>query len=65
MQFLQPVLNDGFVLAGYLASDPLTVRSEAEADHAPPSALAVPVPVRVSTWGVMLEEDPVLAPAAS
>jgi hypothetical protein len=44
----QPVLNHGLGLAGDLASDPLPVWAEPEADRAAPSALAVPVPVAVT-----------------
>ena len=67
MKFLQPVLDNGFVLAGDLASDPLPVWTESEADDAPPPPLAVPVPFAVTARdvGVVLKEDPVLAPATS
>ena len=65
VQRLQPVLDDRFGFAGDLAPDSLPVRAEAEADHAPPPARAVPVPVAVPARAVVLEEDPVLAPAAS
>ena len=62
---LEPVLDDGFGLAGDFAPDPLAVCVESEADHSPPPALAVPVPVAVTAGRIVLEEDPVFAPAAS
>src|SRR5437763_792951 len=40
VQRLEPVLDDGFGLAGDLAPDPLAVRVESEADHSPPAAIA-------------------------
>jgi len=64
MQHLEPVLDDGLGLAGELAPDPLAVGAEPEADRAAPAALAVPVPRAVAAGGVVLEEDPVLAPTA-
>jgi hypothetical protein len=65
MQLLQPVLDDGLGRAGDLAPDPLPVRAEPEADHAPSPSLAVPVPAEITAGGNVFEEDPVLAPAAS
>jgi len=63
VQRLEPVLDHGLGLAGDLAPDPLPVWTEPEADDAAPPALAVPVPVAVAARSVVLEEDPVLAPA--
>ena len=65
VQPLEPVLDDGLGLAGDLAPDPPAVRVESEADHSPPAAVAVPVPVAVTARRIMLEEDPVFAPSAS
>jgi len=62
---LQPVLDDRLGLAGDLAPDSLPVRAEAETDHTTPPALAVPVALAVPARAIMLEEDPVLTPAAS
>lgn len=62
---LEPVLDDRFGVAGDLASDPFAVWTESEADHSPPPALAMPVPVVVTARAIVLEEDPVLAPATS
>jgi hypothetical protein len=64
MKRAQPVLDDGPGFAGDLAPDAFPVGPESEADHAPPAALAVPVPFAVAAGGGVLEEDPVLAPAA-
>ena len=62
---LEPVLDDGLGLAGDLAPDPFAVGVVSEADHSPPAAVAVPVPVAVTARRIMLEEDPVFAPSAS
>src|SRR5580693_8173505 len=62
---LEPVLDRGLGLAGDLAPDPPPVRTEPEADYTAPPALAVSVPVAVTARSVVLEEDPVFAPAAS
>src|SRR5580693_6520198 len=62
---LEPVLDCGLGLAGDLAPDPPPIWTKPEADHAAPPALAVPVPVAVTARSVVLEEDPVFAPAAS
>ena len=62
---LEPVLDDRLGLAGDFAPDPLAVRVVPEADHSPPAAVAVPVPVAVAARRIMLEEDPVFAPSAS
>jgi len=64
VQRFEPVLDDGLGFAGDLAPDPPAVRAESQADHAPPPAFAVPVPIAVTARNVMLEEDSVLAPAA-
>jgi hypothetical protein len=61
----QPVLDRGLGLAGDLAPDPSPFWAKPEADYAAPSAFAVPVPVAVTARSVVLEEDPVFAPAAS
>jgi hypothetical protein len=65
VQRFQPVLDRDLGLTGDLAPDPLPVWTEPEADDAAPAALTVPVPAVVAARGVVLEEDPVLAPAAS
>jgi hypothetical protein len=61
---LEPVLDDGLGLPGDFAADPLAVRVESEADHSPPASVAVPMPVAVAAWRIMLEEDPIFAPSA-
>src|SRR6266567_1897965 len=62
---LEPVLDDGLGLARDFAADSLAVRVESEADHPPPPAVAVLVPLAVTARRIMLEEDPVFAPSAS
>jgi hypothetical protein len=62
---LEPVLDHGLGLAGDLAPNPPPVWTEPETDYAAPAALAVPVPLAVAARSVVLEEDPVLAPATS
>jgi len=61
----EPVLDDGLGLAGDFAPDPPAVRVLSEAYHSAPPAVAVPVPVAVTAWRVVLEEDSVFAPSAS
>ena len=48
MKRSQPVLDHGPGFAGDLAPDPFSVGPESEADHSPPPALTVPVPVAVA-----------------
>jgi hypothetical protein len=65
MKLLEPVLDNGPGLTGDFTPGPLPVGPEPEADHASPSALAVPVPFAVTARGSVFEEDAVLAPAAT
>jgi hypothetical protein len=48
VQRLEPVLDDGFGLAGDFAPDPLAVGVVSEADYSAPAAVAVPVAVAVT-----------------